>query len=65
MVKLQAIILGALLACNINTERILTAVPNCQSCATPDNLCAPPPMPVACGPQVLNNNVVQGAGNYV
>ena len=29
MVKLQAIILGALLACNINTERILTAVPNC------------------------------------
>ena len=76
MVKLQAIILAAFLACNFSAERILTtATSACQSCPTPqpcndlcdtpNKLCSPPPMPKACGPQELCNNVVQGAGNFI
>ena len=77
MVKLQAIILGAFLACNINSERILQSGSSCKSCkvgcstslpAPCDDVlpaCQAPDLPPACDPQILDNNVVQGASNFV
>ena len=67
MVKLQAIIVGALLACNLNAERILQTASitstSAQSCVVPP----PPPAPGCITPTapspVLNNNVVYGANN--
>ena len=70
MVKLQAIVVGALLACNFNAERMLqTATLTSASLTTaPGCVVAPPPPAPACitpTPQapVLNNNVVYGASN--